>query len=485
METRKLESRNPKSIFCGENIYSSAVEEKLHKLETIYSSIIDKKIIGKDTIRLTRDELYKIKKFLIVDGLRTMFEEGQFVKFFKTFEPSAKEYFKRLELTAKVDPREAIYLKMLNKNNHKYLSKIDMTDKEKYMFCLERLLDNEPFALHLTDCPMDLIAWSAAFTESYLTFWDAAESEEFLLTDINMMSEYDMCHEMYGGLNTEKTSYLISKINESSIYLSILKTLSVMYENYDIFNISNTRCIVCINPFFKLYDDNIFGVDNQNIISKPNIWPGTTIHHLKAYEIPKNEYEKSTLEYTKNDIFIYNPYKLTVEETLALNLKFIKQCKNALGFVNKEKIINSLGYANVAFACYDAAHAHVNEKEPYAGLSAFTKSIMNNMFYPVFKQLCDEGYKANINPLNIFDKEGILSHLGMRTNYYMDEYIINQLRNNPNIDLSPFEVLKKQNAEEIIRIFECEAKIAYELNSEYMDSLYSDKLDVYYSRNVK
>ena len=490
LKNRKLEQKKPNRILYGVNIYSEIVEKKLRRIESIYSNILDKKILGKEEITLTRKDLYQIKKFLIIDGLRTMYEEGDFVKFFKHFEHSARSYFESMKLTSLYDIRVKVYLSEFNKYDHKYLSEMDIADNEKYMFCLEALLDNDIYELHKTNCPLDIIAWAAAITESYLTFWDSADSEEFILTDINMMSEYDMCHMMYGGLNSEKVSYLISKLKESFAHPTILKTLNVMYENYNIFNISNTRCIVCINPFFKLYFDNSFGKNIETV--KPDIWPGTTIHHLEAYEVPKNTYVNPPKEvagtevfvFSADDIFKYKPYKLTQEETLAINMQFLNQCRQFLGFVNKDKVINTFGYANIAFAFYEASVAKDKSTEPYAGLDALTKSMMNNQFYPIFNQLYKEGYKSDINPFDIFDKNTFLSQIGMKTNYYMNEYISKEIETNPEIDLSIFNFLKR-NKEELIKFFKNEADVARKLNKEYIEALYNNKLDDYYIKNVK
>lgn len=490
LKNRTLEQKKPKRIFYGVNIYSEIVEQKLRRIESIYSNILDKKILEKEEISLTRRDLNLIKKFLIIDGLRTMYEEGDFVNFFKSFEQSARKYFESMKLTALYDIRAIAYLNEFNKYEHKYLSEMDMPDNEKYMFCLEVLLDNDIYELHKTKCPLDIIAWAAAITESYLTFWDSSDSEEFILTDINMMSEYDMCHMMYGGLNSEKISYLISKLKESFAHPTILKTLNVMYENYNIFNISNTRCIVCINPFFKLYFDGSFGKNIQTI--KPNIWPGTTIHHLDAYQVPKNTYVNPTkkvldtdvIVFSDDDIFKYKPYKLTQEETLAMNMQFLNQCRQFLGFVNKDKVINTFGYANIAFAYYEAYQAKDKSNDPLAGLDALTKSMMNNQFYPIFNQLYREGYKSEINPFDMFDKNTALSQIGMKTNYYMNDYIAKQIETNPDINLSIFSFLKK-NKEELIEFFKNEADVARKLNKEYIEALYDNKLDEYYRKNTK
>lgn len=46
----------------------------------------------------------------------------------------------------------------------------------------------------------------------------------------------------------------------------------VMYENYDIFNISKKRCLIMISPFFRQYFEMnccLFDKENTELIKKP------------------------------------------------------------------------------------------------------------------------------------------------------------------------------------------------------------------------
>lgn len=479
MDNRTLVQKQSHKIFCGQDIYDLVIEEKLHKLETTYSRIIDDKILGKEEIRLTREELFLIKKFLLVDSIRQMYADGVFVEYFNGFEKSARQYFNFIEINSMIDPRDKMFLNELKKYNHKYLSEMDIPDEDKFRVSLEFILDNDIFNLYMTECPLDIIAWAAAMTESYITFWDSCDTEEFILTDINMMSEYDMCHTIFGGLNTEKFSFLISKIKtkEASLYSNLIKTTSVMYENYNIFNLSNTRCIVCINPFFKLYSDRILEHFNPNYkMPKPDIWPGVTIHHLSAYEIPKNEYEINFMCHTPNDIFYYKPYKLTFDETLALNMQFLNESKQFIGFVNKDKVRSTFEYANIALAAYDASVKSDGKTNPLAALEEWTHSMMNNKYYPIMNELFQKGDELSFNPFDLLDKTTYLSQIGMKTNFYMYEYFIKKLKNNPNLNLAPFEFLKKLGITDYISFFERELKFARDNNKRIINDLYNNKL---------
>lgn len=475
LNKKTLVQKQPKKILYEEDIYTPEVEEKLHRLETSYSNLIDKKVLTSEEIQLTRKELYLIKKFLVIDSLRQMFGDGIFSGFFKNFEKSALNYFSALKANATFNPNSKVYLEILNSKEHKYLSEIQMPEKDLFMMVLECILDNDLYELHYTNCPLDIIAWSAAITESYLTFWDSSDTEEFLLSDVNMLSEYDMCHMVFGGLNSEKYTYLYQNLKGKAgyVYADFLKTHCVMYENYNVFNLSNNRSIVCVNPFFKLYSDTF---SKRFEIEKPDVWVGTTVHHLNAYKIPQNIYKISDRFFTDDDIFIYKPYKLTIEETLAFNLQILNETKNIVGFVNKDKVKKTFAYANVAFSMYDATNAAHKSDDPLAGLSAMVESLMNNKYYPLIKEPYGENKENDFNPFEVFDKNTYLSGIGMKTNYRLYDYFVEQLKTKADLNLEPFDFLLKNGVEDLVEYFTKEAKEAREHNKQVMEDLYNNKL---------
>lgn len=69
MQTNQIiEHRQAAKIFFDRDIYDNEIEEKMaHDLEQPFASILDKKIINCDKISLTRNELYLVKQFLLLD----------------------------------------------------------------------------------------------------------------------------------------------------------------------------------------------------------------------------------------------------------------------------------------------------------------------------------------------------------------------------------------------------------------------------------
>ena len=470
MDNHKLELKKPNKVLFEKDIYTDEVEEKLHRIETRYSNLIDNKILNKEKIVLTRDDLYLLKKFLLIDSLRNMYDEERFEKFFKNFERSARHYFSMVEMAANEEHPKYKELYPFYKGK-KYLSELNMSIKDKFMLCLNSILDSDLYSLHISDVPLDVIAWSVAFIDSYITFWDSNEKEDFILTDLNMMSEYDMCHMIYSGMPAEKVSYLLAMNKKSNytIYTDLMIQNAVMYENFNIFNLSANRCIVCISPFFKLYSDKIYKYSNiKEKIEKPNILP-SSIHHLEAFEIPETEYVISPSFMTKDDIFKYVPYKLTQDETIALNMQFLNESKKYIGFVNKEKVVNTFGYANAAYSFYDSAKVYSDN--PFDNLSAMVDSLMHNKFYPIIKAIDNEGIKGTINPFLLFEKNTNDAGLDMNLNYYMYEYFLDGY-NNGTLNLQAFEFLKKDGVTDLKDFLVKNLEHARKYNEEFFKDFY-------------
>ena len=57
----------------------------------------------------------------------------------------------------------------------------------------------------------ELYCWACVNYDSYVTFWDSADEQEFILTSVGMVSEYEPSHSIFaqvggGGLDLSKSS---------------------------------------------------------------------------------------------------------------------------------------------------------------------------------------------------------------------------------------------------------------------------------------
>ena len=95
MQTNQIvEHRQAAKIFFDRDIYDNDIEEKMaHDLEQPFASILDKKILNCEKIRLTRNELYLVKQFLLMDSVRTYTPE-HFQHVITNFKSNTQRYLK-------------------------------------------------------------------------------------------------------------------------------------------------------------------------------------------------------------------------------------------------------------------------------------------------------------------------------------------------------------------------------------------------------
>ena len=202
-------------------------------------------------------------------------------------------------------------------------------------------------------CTREMVAYAATFLLSYIAFWDAPDNNEFVLSDVGMISEYEGFHLITGGLDLSKLGYLYHQLlhdkDRAIVYADLLSSNEVMYENYDIFNISKTRCLIMISPFFRqyfsmncsLYDKNY---EEITVLPKPDMWPAV-IQNIDLFEPPKNQYMINPYIRTKDDLYIYKPKKLSQEELIYINSLLIIQSKELIGFDSPKKIFPSIEFS--------------------------------------------------------------------------------------------------------------------------------------------
>lgn len=207
----------------------------------------------------------------------------------------------------------------------------------------------------------------------------------------------------------------------------ILSSNFIMYENYSIFNLSSDRCMIMINPFFRLYQNQrveLIGANNDReayVLDVPDIWPAI-IQNKKLFEVPKNEYVFSERIYSKDDIFVYEPKELNNEEFIYINSILLSQAKEIIGFNDPVKIIDSIYY-------------HVWYKGNFESVTSLDESdeqivirLMENVAKSPYRCLCDYcDYKGGINKTEfIFLFEKLLKNIykDFRENPYICEYYL-------------------------------------------------------------
>lgn len=247
LKTGELRENRPSfKVFYEKNIYDDEVEKSLNlNLETAFSKLLDDKLLVEGSkIVLTRKEILFVKRYMLVSSVRAQGEE-HFREFLISFKRNTNMFYTLNQ--------------RFIKSTLPYTEETNLSDRE--------LLNNAILAFSQAEfiedlafnplCTREMVAYAATFLLSYITFWDAPDDNEFVLSDVGMISEYEGIHQITGGLDLSKLSYLFHQLlndkETAVIYGDLLSSNEVMYENYDIFNISKKRCLIMVNPFFRQY----------------------------------------------------------------------------------------------------------------------------------------------------------------------------------------------------------------------------------------
>ncbi|MDE6284980.1 MAG: DUF4238 domain-containing protein, partial [Bacilli bacterium] len=205
-ERRVTRYTHPEKIFYKDDIYTDRVEDILNKeLESPFAKLLDCKIVNKEKIEITRQDVLLIKRFLLLDSVRT-FAAEDFLKIMRCFKSNCERY---ITLVKHADDFGFILEKL------PALDDIEDTPFEFQMRAMKLFIQCKSLAEMVINplCTKELFAWSKIFLDGYLMFWDSHEEHEFILTDNGMTSDYEPSHFMYEGLDLSKESYLYAKMN--------------------------------------------------------------------------------------------------------------------------------------------------------------------------------------------------------------------------------------------------------------------------------
>ena len=340
VESGKIDTaKKPNKVFYKNDRLSDDLEKLIaEKIEGPFGNLLHHKLLAPGFVTLTREELYLLKRYLMMVSVR-MYDEHEFSKMMESFSENAKRY-------AESSPYKE-YLCGLRTNDQ-----LRLNEKELYELALRIYCENKNPAFIELDkrVTIEILAWARTFMDSYLAIWDAPDGMEFILSDCSMVSEYEGCHQLTGGLDLSKTSYSCYKMlhektpEEQLFHLDVLSKNYVMYENYNLFNLSSKRCLVLINPFFRQY----FGCrtkiegGKEYVMPKPDIWPAI-IQDEKLFKMPVNEYKAPGL-YVDEDLFFYEAKTLAPKDVVYINSLIISMTKEIFGFNDIAAIEGSVSY---------------------------------------------------------------------------------------------------------------------------------------------
>lgn len=417
-----IENRQSHKVFVEKGIYDDDIEEKLAQgIEGPIARLLDNKIINNDDkITLTRRELFLLKKFLLLDSVRT---------------PNP-DYFKRLiEDNFSVNTRNYFLIAgdpVEYKAKSLPLTKsLNLSARDLHMRALRLFLDcdNEDDIVSHPLATQELYCWARFFYDSYINFWDSADNQEFLLSSTGMISDYEPSHSIFQGLDLSKFSYLSSKLRDNSFSEterlhcgSLLRFNTIMYENFNIFNLSATRCMVAVHPFFRLYNDTEIIVNDVSIKpATPDVWP-TCFETRDIVSVPQNQYVVSPNLKPEKDVFEYKPVKLSLWDTIYLNSLIYYQTHKLLGINNIEKVADSLFFVNVANSVSD--RELLNDLVGSDAMDRWIKNLLDDKAHCIFEHYKGMELNFTVNPFDMLDKYYQNSWQDIAKNKYVLKFLL-------------------------------------------------------------
>ena len=342
--------KRPDKVFCTYGLYENELEKLLSKhAESKVANLLFGKIIdAEDKIVLSRNEIALLKKFFVIEQLRT---------------PDAIEYIAKEREDFRGQSSECLLECGYFENQTSALSNEDYLSRT-----LRNLLEYEGSSADdllewLQKPTTTLVAqkWLRIFNSCYIAFWDSKKSgEDFLITDEGMACEQDPSALPPFGLSaTEhlKLGFLASvRDNPCLSKTQIIQAAKLAYNragiraNFYLFSLTATRTIALIDPFFRTYDSEDQWQSLFHLPS-PDFWPsafldkGVARKNKVVCNGPENQY-------------IYPVHDMQLEDVIYYNTLLLDRINNLLGFGESQKIIRSI-----------AAYLQIkNPRKDYRGL---------------------------------------------------------------------------------------------------------------------
>ena len=321
LETGKWLSRS----FAEKNIYPVDLEKDIgYKLEAPFAKLLNDKLMsGKpgETLTLTRKELMLMKRFYILETVRTTSMQkvvGAYAEIKENL-PSEFSFMEKEIENETVEERWQRNIRVI----------VETEDINKIW--------EHPL------CTYDIALWTYIIQSGYFAIWDCQESNvDFIISDAGMTSEVEHSS-LLTGFEAEKKSELARLIDrENNIIkkdklLSLFETQMIFHENFYMFPLSKNRMIVTINPFFALYR-------SKEKLPEPMIWP-SRIENKRLFI--KNVSPKLTMVFGKpilndDDEFVYTIRGLSQTDTEYINMLMLDRIEHYMGFADWEKIRSSV-----------------------------------------------------------------------------------------------------------------------------------------------
>ena len=212
--------------YAQEDFYDDETEKKLNlRIESQFGSLLANKLLkAKDKIELSRDELYLIKKFLLISVIRSVGNE-KFMQVEKKFYDNLAIHWEmqgKLKGLSESEIKESTPPKPFEERQIE-----GETDYQYWMRTLNVILDTNGTQEEILKHPnktYPAYRWSGVIMAGYLAFWDSEfKHDEFVITDIGMTSENEKGWNGITVHNQKKLKFLIDLLAKEKNKLILLQ----------------------------------------------------------------------------------------------------------------------------------------------------------------------------------------------------------------------------------------------------------------------
>ncbi len=281
INNKKTELRNTRSIFSEKGYYPDTLEKDLcKKAEYLFANLFHNKLENaRNTLTLTADDLFVLKKYLIVSSIRYKYEYSE----------DEMQMAKKLGAAFQVDFVENLNNILRCENTNDLFAYMEKVNKNFVLNKFDKMTKQDDINVPLWAEMKDIIY-------SYIVFIKAQGAEKFIISDIGKgIYEGPMSKRKMFGL-------LEAAMQQGNPTLLQIATMLTPHD-YTIYPLTKDLAILSMSTFFKLFTESeiksnvilpveyptlssILGFGNSDVIKPPKVKMNRGIKEYK-YEVQR------------------------------------------------------------------------------------------------------------------------------------------------------------------------------------------------------
>ena len=345
--TKKL-----KNTFTEEDIFDPELEAAFaEKLEGPFGDLLHHKLINNDEITINRKENLLIRKFLMVNALRSPITNGSWDEIIERTQLKNHPSVLMSRIFEKAFPEYRTFMKDGLPSKDKYIVNLK---KAMEIDSLEDLADDRKSP----DISLMLQLAARYAVVTVIALWDCCDTgQEFILPKLPGISQMDQVSIFHKAVTISKILDEKKAAGEDGQIIGELQRLemgsAIFSENFSIYPISPTRALIYFSPYFRSF----FPV--YDFSGKYEIYPPFlnkeqfdscffSPMRMELYRPCGNEY---------NRVYHYSVKKLTKEEILMINSLLLDMETEEFVFHDYNRVRDSFWYYdNMAKMAFKKKH---------------------------------------------------------------------------------------------------------------------------------